>query len=94
MFEDIVKELDKKLDELRAKRQRCEELMEKVMDPDKKVKLSIQYDRIRYASQRAALCLDILEYRASVEISEDMSMVYLTTAKPKPVPACQEKLRL
>ena len=94
MFETIISDLDKKLDGLRAKRERCEELMEKVTDPDKKVKLSIQYDRLRYASERAALCLDILEYRASVEISEDMSTVYLPTAKPKPAPAKQETLTL
>lgn len=94
MFEAIINDLDKKLDELRAKRERCEDLMEKVTDPDKKAKLSVQYDRLRYASERAALCLDILEYRASVEISEDMSTVYLPTVKPKPAPAKQETLTL
>jgi len=71
MFEDILKSLNAELDDLRAKRMKCEELMEKVQDREKKAKLAVQYDIICQAIDRAAVCLDILDYCVSLEISED-----------------------
>jgi hypothetical protein len=49
--------------------------MERVRDREKKAKLAVQYDIICHAIDRAALCLDILGYRVSVEISKDFSTV-------------------
>jgi len=71
MFEGILKTLNAELDELRAKRVKCEELMEKVQDKEKKAKLAVQYDIICHAIDRAAVCLDILDYRVSLEVSDD-----------------------
>jgi hypothetical protein len=75
MFDDILKSLDAELDDLRTKRVKCEQLMERVQDRERKAKLAVQYDIICHAIDRAALCLDILGYRVSVEISEDFSAV-------------------
>lgn len=75
MFEDILKDLNVQLDDLRAKRMKCEDLMQRVQDKEKKTKLSIQYDVICQAIDRAALCLDILGYGVSLEVSEDWRVV-------------------
>jgi hypothetical protein len=85
VFEDIIKSLDSELDGLRAKRVKCEELMEKVEDREKKAKLSVQYDIICHAIDRAALCLDILDYRVSMEIADDFTWVRFPIPKPKEV---------
>jgi len=70
MFEDIVKALNIELGNLGSKRSRCEELMEKVQDREKKAKLTTKYGILRHAADRAQLCLDILGYNVSVEVSE------------------------
>lgn len=83
MFERIIGDLNKALDDLRTKRVKCEELMEKVQDKERKAKLSIQYDIICHAIDRVALCLDILSYRVSVKISDDWSEVRFPLVKEK-----------
>lgn len=83
MFEDILKGINAKRDELRSKREKCKGLMERVQDKEKKAKLSAQYDIICHAIDRAALCLDILDYRVSVEISEDFSTVRFPIVRQK-----------
>lgn len=75
MFEHIIDSLEKELVNLRAKRDKCLELMEKVQDEERKARLSVQYDVIRQAIDRAALCKDILGYCVALEISEDWRMV-------------------
>jgi hypothetical protein len=85
MFEDAIKSLNAELDSLRAKRVKCEELMEKVQDRERKAKLSVQYDIICHAIDRAALCLDILGYRVSMEIADDFTWVRFPIPKPKEV---------
>ncbi len=77
MFAEILKSLNARLDELRAKRVKCERLMQKVQDKEKKAELSTQYDIICQAIDRAALCLSVLDYSASIEISEDFKAVRL-----------------
>lgn len=81
MFEDILKGLNAELDDLRPKRVKCEDLMEKVQDGEKKAKLSAQHDIIRQAIDRVGLCISILDYQVSVEISEDFSTVRFPIAK-------------
>lgn len=83
MFEDIIKGLNAELDELRPKRVKCEELMEKVQDREKKAKLSVQYDIICHDIDRVCLCISILAYQVSVQISDDFTEVRFATSKPK-----------
>ncbi len=71
MFEDILKSLGAELEDLGAKRVKCEKLLEKVQDREKKAKLAVQHDRLRHATDRLKLCLDILGYNVSLEVSED-----------------------
>jgi len=75
MFDDILKSLNVELDNLRAKQVKCGELMQKVQDREKKDKLAVQYDIICHAIDRAALCLDILNYRVSLEVSNDRRLI-------------------
>ena len=93
MFEAIVTDLNRELDSLRARREKCWELLQRVQDKEKKAKLSASYDIIGHAIDRAALCLDILGYRVSVEISEDFRTVRFPIARPKETPS-QERLAL
>ena len=95
MFEDILKGLNEELDELRPKRVKCEGLMERVQDREKKAKLSTQYDIIRQAIDRVCLCISILDNQVSVEISEDFSTVKFPRIVKQKEPAAatsQEKL--
>lgn len=94
MFEDILKGLNAELDELRPKRVKCEDLMERVQDKEKKTKLSTQYDIIRQAIDRVCLCISILNYQVSVEISEDFSTVRFPIVRQEEATAAtsQEKL--
>jgi len=94
MFEDILKSLNAELDDLRAKRVKCEELMEKVQDKEKKAKLAVQYDIICHAIDRADLCLAILGYGVSVEISDDFSTVRFPIVKQKEPKAAASQERL
>jgi len=75
MFEDILKSLNAELDGLRAKRVKCNELMEKVQDGEKKAKLAAKHDIICDAIDRVCLCISILEYTVSVEFSPDFTTV-------------------
>ena len=93
MFEEIIKSLDTELDGLRSKRVKCEELMEKVQDRGKKAKLSTQYDIIRHNIERVCLCISILAYQVSVEISPDFTEVrFPPLPEPAAVAASQERL--
>ena len=94
MFEDILKSLNAELDELRPKRDKCYDLMERVQDRNRKNKLSIQYDIICHAIDRVALCISILDYQVSVEISEDWSSVRFPIAKQEPLAAASLQERL
>ena len=94
MFEAMIADLNKELDGLRARREKCWELMQRIQDKDKRAKLSASYDIIGRGMDRAALCLDILGYRVSVEISEDFSTVRFPIAKPKKQTPSQERLAL
>ena len=71
MFEETIKTLGAELDDLLAKRLKCEELMKKVQDKEKKDKLATQHDILCHAWDRAHLCWDILNYVVSVEVSEN-----------------------
>ena len=71
MFENILDGLSNELSDLGSKRSRCEELMGKVQDREKKAKLTTKYDILRHAADRVQLCLDILSYNVSVEVSEN-----------------------
>lgn len=75
MFESILKGLNADLDTLRSKRVKCEDLMERVWDMEKKAKLSTHYDIICHAIDRAALCISILDGTVSVEPSPDFTTV-------------------
>lgn len=81
MFEAVKQQLETELDIWRQKRQQCEALMEVVTDKKRKVRLSTSYDIICHALERVALCLDILDYRVSVQFSEDYSEVRLPKIK-------------
>jgi len=83
MFEDVLKALDAELAELRVKRLRCESLMQRVQDKERKAKLSTQYDIICHAIDRVALCISILDYQVSLEVSEDFSTVRFPIPKDK-----------
>ena len=94
MFEDVIKSLNGVLDNLIDKRVKCENLMGRVQDKEKKARLSEQYAIICHGIDRAALCLDILGYRVSVQVSEDFSEVRFPVVKPakEPVAASQRTL--
>lgn len=92
MFEAIIGDLNKELDTLRPKRVKCEELMGKVGD-EKKKQLGIKYDEICHAIDRVCLCISILNYDVSVQISDDFTEVKFPLAKPKDLQlAHQERL--
>jgi len=69
MFETAIEKLNIDLRDIAAKRQRCEELMEKVQDEEKRAKLKTQYTILQHAVDRGQLCLDILSYYVSVHVS-------------------------
>ena len=94
MFEDILKGLTAELDELRPKRVKCEDLMQRVQDKEKKAKLSAQYDIIRQAIDRVCLCISILDNQVSVEISEDFSTVRFPIVEQKEPAAATSQERL
>jgi len=81
VFEDVLKGLNAELGNLRAKRVKCGELMEKVQDREIKARLSAQYDIISHAIERAALCISILGYEVSVEASEGFTEVKFPVSK-------------
>jgi hypothetical protein len=84
VFEDVLKGLNTELGDLRAKRVRCGELMEKVQDKEKKAKLAVQHDILSHAIDRAAICLSILGYEVSMETSDDLTTVWFGTRQKLP----------
>ena len=83
MFEDIIKSLNVELDGLSAKRVKCEELLAKLGEGEKKRQLAGKYDEICQAIDRAGLCISILRYDVSMQISEDFTEVRFPLPKPK-----------
>ena len=78
MFEGVIESLNKELDDLRVKHNKCYELMEQVEDKEKKGKLAAQHYILGDAIDRASLCLSIL-MGVPMEVSGD----WLTVKFPK-----------
>jgi len=75
MFESIISDLHRELDTLRPALKKCYELKEKVKDQQMKNRLENKYAELSQAVDRAALCISILKFDVSMEISEDFKMV-------------------
>lgn len=77
MFETIIKELQKELDTLHINEKKCYELKQRSLKGDTKDRLERKHLELCQAVDRAALCLDILNYRTTLEISKDWKTVRL-----------------
>lgn len=77
MFETILKELQKELDTLHTNEKKCYQFKERSPKGDTKDKLERKHLELCQAIDRAALCLDILNYQVSLEISKDWKTVRL-----------------
>ena len=75
MFETAIAELSKALDGLRPKRAKCAELLNGVDDKETRDKLLKKYLELRDRVDRAALCIDILSFNVSLEVSDDWQAV-------------------
>lgn len=79
MFDQIIKELYQKLDEIRPKLNKCHELKEKMPAGETKNKLEQKYSELHQAVDRAAICISILKFEVSFEPSDD----YMTVRFPR-----------
>ncbi|MGA2160189.1 MAG: hypothetical protein ABSG90_13370 [Dehalococcoidia bacterium] len=84
MFEETIKNLNKELEDLRAKHNKCYELMENVQDKEKKGKLAAQHYILGNAIDRAAICLTILSDQVPMEVSGDFLTVKFTLPNSLP----------
>lgn len=78
MFETIIQQLHQELDNsLQPNLKKAYGLKEKVADKELRNRLEQKYMEFSGAIERAALCIDILSYNASLEVSEDQKVVKL-----------------
>lgn len=75
MFDQIIAELHKELDDLRPKLNRCYELREKTPAGETKSRLEQKYSELNQAVDRVSLSIDILSFKVSLETSEDYKIV-------------------
>jgi hypothetical protein len=82
LFEEAIKSLNQELEGLRAKHNKCYELMEKVQDKTKKEQLTSQHDKLGQAIDRAAVCIAILSFQVPMEITNESTIVKFPLPKP------------
>lgn len=77
MFDKIIAEINAELDKLRPKMAECYRLMEKVEDKAIKNRLQTQYQKLSGEIDRLALCISILRYECTLELSDDFKVIKL-----------------
>jgi len=76
MFEKIVSELHQEIDtNLRPALKKCSDLKGQVKDRELRNKLENKYAELSQAIDRAALCISLLKFEVSMEISDDFKVV-------------------
>jgi len=82
VFAQIIKDLNSELDRLRPHLKKCYDLKESPAlknTPEIKDRLEVKYAELSGAIDRASLCISILNYQVSLEISGD----FMTVKFPK-----------